>query len=80
MAITTRVKKLVRRSISLPPEIDTKVQSLASHQHRSANRVIENLIETGLEAKEAKSAASSSSPSACVRRPTRPSLNKSRTS
>ncbi len=54
MAITKRVKKLVRRSISLPPEIDTKVQSLASHQHRSANRVIENLIETGLEAKEAE--------------------------
>jgi len=54
MAITKRVKKPVRRSISLPPEIDTKIQTLASHQHRSTNRVIEKLIETGLQAKEAE--------------------------
>ncbi len=54
MPITKRVKKPVRRSISLPPEIDTKIQTLASHQHRSTNRVIEKLIETGLQAKEAE--------------------------
>ena len=50
--ITKRVKRPVRRSISLPPEINTKVQTLAAHQHWSTNRVIENLIETGLQAKE----------------------------
>jgi predicted transcriptional regulator len=44
----------VRRSISLSREIDSKVQSMARRQNRSANRVMEHLIETGLEAKEAE--------------------------
>ncbi len=48
------VPKTVRRSISLPAEVDSKVRTLARRQNRSANRVIENLIETGLEAKEAE--------------------------
>lgn len=47
-------QKAVRRSISLPRELDSKVQRLAQRQNRSANRVLENLIETGLEAKEAE--------------------------
>jgi len=47
-------QKTVRRSISLPRELDSKVQRLAQRQNRSANRVLENLIETGLEAKEAE--------------------------
>jgi predicted transcriptional regulator len=45
---------VVRRSVSLPSETDRKVQKLARHQNRSANQVIENLIETGLAAKEAE--------------------------
>ena len=51
---TIKVKKIVRRSISLPREIDSKVQTLARRQNWSANQVLENLIETGLEAKEAE--------------------------
>jgi len=50
------VKKVrpVRRSVSLRPEIDNKVRKIAQHQKRSTNRVLENLIETGLQAKEAE--------------------------
>ena len=47
-------QKTVRRSISLPRELDSKVQRLAQRQNRSANHVLENLIEAGLEAKEAE--------------------------
>ena len=52
----TTVKRIrpVRRSISLRPEIDNKVRKIAQHQKRSANRVLENLIEIGLQAKEAE--------------------------
>jgi hypothetical protein len=51
---TKRVRKQVRRSISLPAELDSKVQRLAAKQKSSANRVLEHLIEAGLEAKEAE--------------------------
>lgn len=44
----------MRRSVSLPKDIDSKVQRLARHQKWSANRVIEDLIETGLAAKDAE--------------------------
>ena len=47
-------QKGVRRSISLSRELDSKVQRLARHQNRSTNRVLANLIEMGLEAKEAE--------------------------
>jgi len=47
-------KKTVRRSISLRPEVDSKVKALARHGRRSANRVLEELIETGLKSKEAE--------------------------
>jgi len=50
----SRVRKPVRRSVSLPLDIDTKIRTLARHQNRSANQVIEKLIATGLEAKEAE--------------------------
>ena len=53
MAIAKKAN-VVRRSVSLPSEIDSKVQKLARRQNRSANPVIENLIETGLVAKEAE--------------------------
>ena len=54
MAIAKRARRIVRRSVSLPSEVDLKVQELAVHQKRSASRIIENLVETGLEAKEAE--------------------------
>ena len=47
-------KKTVRRSVSLRPDIDSKVQVLARRERRSANQVIEDLIEAGLETKEAE--------------------------
>ena len=40
----------------MPPEIDSKVRKIAQHEKRSANRVLEGLIETGIEAKEAEAA------------------------
>jgi len=38
----------------LAPTVDTKIKALARQQNRSANQVIENLIEAGLAAKEAE--------------------------
>lgn len=35
-------------------EIDSKVRKIAQQQKRSANRVLEGLIETGLQAREAE--------------------------
>ncbi len=46
--------KTVRRSISLPAEVDSRIQKLARRQKRSANQVYESLIETGLAAREAE--------------------------
>ena len=45
-------KKSVRQSISLPARLATRVKSLARHQRKSANRVLVDLVESGLEAKE----------------------------
>jgi metal-responsive CopG/Arc/MetJ family transcriptional regulator len=44
--------KSLRQSISLPAQLAKRVKSLAKSQRTSANRVLVNLIETGLEAKE----------------------------
>ena len=42
----------VRQSVSLPPTVARRVQALAKRRRTSANRVIVDLIESGLEAKE----------------------------
>lgn len=52
MATSKSTKKFVRRSISLRPEINSKVRVLAKRQRRSANQILEKLIETGLETQE----------------------------
>jgi predicted transcriptional regulator len=52
MAAGKNTGRVVRRSISLPRTLDAKIQKLARRENRSTNRVIENLIETGVEAKE----------------------------
>lgn len=52
MATARSIKKLVRRSVSLRPEINSKVQVLAKRERRSANQILEKLIETGLETRE----------------------------
>jgi hypothetical protein len=51
MATTERV---VRQSVSLSPRIARRVRSLARSGRTSANRVLVELIETGLEAREAE--------------------------
>lgn len=54
VAKKTSKSKLVRRSISLSPHLDGKVQRIARHQNWSTNRAYESLIEAGIEAKEAE--------------------------
>jgi len=44
--------KPVRQSVSLPARVASRVKSLARTSGTSANRVIVELIETGLEARE----------------------------
>ncbi|MCA1733370.1 MAG: hypothetical protein LC732_07170 [Acidobacteria bacterium] len=45
-------EKVVRQSVSLPSRIARRVRTMAEHQRTSANRVIVELIEAGLEARE----------------------------
>jgi len=42
----------VRQSVSLPSVVARRVQALAKRRKTSANRVLVDLIESGLEAKE----------------------------
>jgi predicted DNA-binding protein len=45
-------EKTVRQSVSLPAGVARRVKSLATTSRTSANRVIIELIESGLEARE----------------------------
>ncbi len=45
-------QRSVRQSVSLPSAVARRVQALAKRRRTSANRVIVDLIESGLEAKE----------------------------
>ena len=47
-------EKPVRQSISIPGRVARQVRTLAKHQRTSANRVLVELIEAGLESKEAE--------------------------
>ena len=44
----------LRQSVSLPSRIAKRVKALARTQKRSANRILVELIESGLESKEAE--------------------------
>lgn len=44
--------KSLRRSVSLPARVARRVKALAKRRKTSANRVITELIESGLEARE----------------------------
>jgi metal-responsive CopG/Arc/MetJ family transcriptional regulator len=44
--------KSVRQSISLPSRLATKVKGLAKSQRTSTNRVLVDLIETGIDSRE----------------------------
>jgi predicted DNA-binding protein len=45
-------EKPVRQSVSLPPRVARRVKSLAKTSRTSANRVLVELIEAGLDARE----------------------------
>jgi hypothetical protein len=47
-------EKAVRQSVSLPSGVARRVRSLARTNRTSANRVLVDLIETGLEARDAE--------------------------
>lgn len=46
------IEKPIRQSVSLPPRVARRVKSLAKSSRMSANRILVDLIETGLEARE----------------------------
>ena len=48
----TVTEKPVRQSVSLPARVARRVRALASTRHVSASRVLVDLIESGLEAKD----------------------------
>jgi hypothetical protein len=48
----TETEKAVRQSVTLPSTVARRVQALAKRRRTSSNRVIVELIETGLEARE----------------------------
>ncbi|MGH7743436.1 MAG: hypothetical protein ACREQ5_01250 [Candidatus Dormibacteria bacterium] len=50
----TTVEKPVRQSVSLPPRLARRVRTLAKNQHTSTNHVLVELIESGIESKEAE--------------------------
>jgi predicted transcriptional regulator len=45
-------EKTVRQSVSLPARVARRVKSLAKTSNTSANRIIVDLIESGIEARE----------------------------
>ena len=47
-------EKPLRQSVSLPPRVARRVRTIAKARRTSANRVLVDLIETGLEAGEAE--------------------------
>lgn len=48
------VKKQLRQSLSLPSHLARRVRTLAKNQRLSTNRVLVELIESGIDAKEAE--------------------------
>ena len=50
----TTAEKPIRQSVSLPARLARRVRSLAKNRKTSTNRVLVELIETGIESKEAE--------------------------
>ena len=48
----TTTEKAVRQSVSLPPPLARRVKALAKSQKVSSNRILVDLVETGLRSKE----------------------------
>lgn len=51
------VPKHVRRSVTLPLQVDRQIESLAKKRNLSGNRVVVELVELGLEARQQKEKA-----------------------
>jgi metal-responsive CopG/Arc/MetJ family transcriptional regulator len=49
-----QTEKALRQSVSIPPRVARRVRALAEKQKTSANRVLVDLIEAGLQSKEAE--------------------------
>lgn len=49
-----RPQKTIRQSVSLPPRVARRVRALAETEKTSANRVLVELIQQGLESKDAE--------------------------
>jgi hypothetical protein len=60
--VMTMANRDVRQSVSLPANVAAQVHSLAKARGLSANRMLLELIENGMEAESAKSRNSSTSP------------------
>ena len=52
--IAMTVKKQVRRSVTLPAQIDQQIENLARKRRLSGNRVLVELVELGLDARKQK--------------------------
>jgi len=50
-------QKQVRRSVTLPPQIEKQIESIARNRRLSGNRVLVELVELGLEARKQKEKA-----------------------
>jgi predicted transcriptional regulator len=50
----TAAEKPVRQSVSLPARLARRVQTIAKNRKTSTNRVLVELIEAGIESKEAE--------------------------
>ena len=50
----TTAEKPIRQSVSLPARLARRVRSLAKNRKTSTNHVLVELIETGIESKEAE--------------------------
>lgn len=48
------VSKQIRRSVTLPPQVDKQIEKIAKHRRLSGNRVLVELVELGLEARKQK--------------------------
>jgi len=51
------VTKQVRRSVTLPRQVDRQIEDIAKHRRLSGNRVLVELVELGLEAQKQKEKA-----------------------
>ena len=51
------MSKQVRRSVTLPSQVDREVEAIAKRRRLSGNRVLVELVELGLEARKEKEKA-----------------------